>query len=47
MRGTLVQFRNLIAMVKISLTPTPRGRRDEDKRDLRAHVCESYIKEIP
>jgi hypothetical protein len=49
MRGTLVQFRNLIAIVKISavLTPTPRGRRDKDKRDLRAHVCEPYIKEIP
>ena len=49
MRGTLVQFQNLIAIVKISkvLMPTPRGRRDEDKRDLRAHVCESYIKEIP
>src|ERR1700733_8021486 len=49
MRGTLVQFQNLIAIVKISgvITPTPRGRRNKDKRDLRAHVCESYIKEIP
>jgi hypothetical protein len=49
MRGTLVQFQNLIAIVKISrvLTPSPRGRRDKHKRDLRAHVCASYIKEIP
>jgi hypothetical protein len=49
MRGTLVQFQNLIAIVKISkvLMPTPRGRRDEDNATCAPTFCECYIKEIP
>jgi len=49
MRGTLVQFQNLTAIVKISSVLTPRlaGAGTKINATCAPTFCESYIKEIP